>query len=92
MTINIFVLKGDLNGKIVVVRFFFVRYILNNFERGPFIHESLLVNSNLCKLLTGGRRMDEEGRQTLEDHKSLSYRNGSGKLKQELIKSDLNNG
>ena len=27
MTINIFVLKGDLNGKIVVVRFFFVGYI-----------------------------------------------------------------
>ena len=25
MTINIFVLKGDLNGKIVVVRFFFCR-------------------------------------------------------------------
>ena len=25
MTINIFVLKGDLNGKIVVVRFFFWR-------------------------------------------------------------------
>ena len=24
MTINIFVLKGDLNGKIVVVRFFFL--------------------------------------------------------------------
>ena len=28
MTINIFVLKGDLNGKIVMVRFFFVWYIL----------------------------------------------------------------
>ena len=27
MTINIFVLKGDLNRKIVVVRFFFVGYI-----------------------------------------------------------------
>ena len=27
MTINIFVFKGDLNGKIVVVRFFFVGYI-----------------------------------------------------------------
>ena len=28
MTINIFVLKGDLNGKIVVVRFFFVGYTI----------------------------------------------------------------
>ena len=29
MTINIFVLKGDLNGKIVVVRFFFLSGIYN---------------------------------------------------------------
>ena len=29
MTINIFVLKGDLNGKIVVVRFFFCRVYEN---------------------------------------------------------------
>ena len=29
MTINIFVLKGDINGKISVVRFFFVGYIFN---------------------------------------------------------------
>ena len=28
MTINFFALKGDLNGKTVVVRFFFVGYIL----------------------------------------------------------------
>ena len=27
MTINIFVLKGEINGKIVVVRFLFVGYI-----------------------------------------------------------------
>ena len=34
MTINIFVLKGDLNGKIVVVRFFFCRvyYLLDGFS------------------------------------------------------------
>ena len=31
MTINIFVLKGDLNGKIVVVRFFFCRVYYGNF-------------------------------------------------------------
>ena len=30
MTINIFVLKGDFNGKIVVVRFFFLSGILTN--------------------------------------------------------------
>ena len=30
MTISIFVLKGDLNGKIVVVRFFFCRVYFNN--------------------------------------------------------------
>ena len=29
MTINIFILKGDLNGKIVVVRFFFLLSILD---------------------------------------------------------------
>ena len=29
MTINIFVFKGDLNGKIVVVRFFFLSGIYN---------------------------------------------------------------
>ena len=32
MTINIFVLKGDLNGKIIVERFFFFVYILGNGE------------------------------------------------------------
>ena len=30
MTINIFVLKGDLNGKIVVVRFFFCQVYIPN--------------------------------------------------------------
>ena len=30
MTIDIFVLKGDLNGKIVVVRFFFVGYMYSS--------------------------------------------------------------
>ena len=30
MTINIYVLKGDLNGKIVVVRFFFLSGIFPN--------------------------------------------------------------
>ena len=36
MTINIFVLKGDLNGKMVVVRFFFCRvyYSLFVFVKG----------------------------------------------------------
>ena len=30
MTINIFLIKGDLNVKIVVVRFFFARYITDS--------------------------------------------------------------
>ena len=33
MTINIFVLKGDLNGKIVVVRFFFLLGIVHLLPR-----------------------------------------------------------
>ena len=32
MTINIFVLKGDLNGKIVVVRFFFCRVYIHEYS------------------------------------------------------------
>ena len=58
MTINIFVLKGDLNGKIVVVRFFFVgyrNYPLNqyNFVMTPknihkvFIHFSKKTEKNI---------------------------------------------
>ena len=34
MTINIFVLKGDLNGKIVVVRFFFCRVYVYEIKMG----------------------------------------------------------
>ena len=40
MTINIFVLKGDLNGKIVVVRFFFCRVYITQ------IQDSQIININ----------------------------------------------
>ena len=36
MTINIFVLKGELNGKIVVVRFFFCGYMYKNDTKNLF--------------------------------------------------------
>ena len=39
MTINIFVLKGDLNGKIVVVRFFFCWvYNIKHYTIFSYIH------------------------------------------------------
>ena len=43
MTINIFVLKGDLNGKIVVVRFFFVGYIIVTFPQPVIWREGLTI-------------------------------------------------
>ena len=49
MKINIFVLKGDLNGKIVVVRFFFCRVYnaLVSFKR-YFLHpEKSILNLSL---------------------------------------------
>ena len=54
MTIDIFVLKGDLNGKIVVVRFFFCRvynYVKNCIITGlaPKVHVILIiVRKPLC--------------------------------------------
>ena len=48
MTINIFVLKGDLNGKIVVVRFFFCRvYDPTLVDLGPELHCLLKVKEDL---------------------------------------------
>ena len=47
MTINIFVLKGDLNGKIVVVRFFFVGYIIVAFPQPVIWREGLTLGANL---------------------------------------------
>ena len=53
MTINIIVLKGDLNGKIVVVRFFFVGYIFQNQQIAEIFPLSTLdmkFNLNVIKL------------------------------------------
>ena len=47
MTINIFVLKGDVSGKIVVVRFFFCRVYLAYFS---LEYENALLPNNVDKL------------------------------------------
>ena len=56
MTINIFVLKEDLNGKIVVVRFFFVGYITQLirfagvcFNVDDFNNRNLFLTAKLLK-------------------------------------------
>ena len=61
MTINIFVLKGDLNGKIVVVHSFFVWYmwfyksmwyfvILGVFQMEPFLRSALICMFQLSEV------------------------------------------
>ena len=52
MTINIFVLKGDLNGKIVVVRFFFVGYIIVAFPQPVIWREGLTITIFFLKKYT----------------------------------------
>ena len=46
MKINIFVLKGDLNGKIVVVRFFFCRVYTLTFLRNKCKFQVILMSYN----------------------------------------------
>ena len=66
MTINIFILKGELNGKIVVVRFFFCRVYLE------FLADSsvkltlpkLVYHSPLCVLFLHRERTDTHLRHT----------------------------
>ena len=46
MTINIFVLKGDLNGKIVVVRFFFLLGIDTMADFGGYILSTVIISAD----------------------------------------------
>ena len=46
MTFNILVLKGELNGKIVVVRFFFCRVYID-FNKPPRDHQAVATLNDL---------------------------------------------
>ena len=51
MTIKIFVLKGDRNGKIVVVRFFFCWVYVARLEKTPFANPEYRSDSLKTKLV-----------------------------------------